>query len=230
MSRREVVLDAPPSEHARAVAAMFGLALRVRRAGAAHASAEAQAIASRLERRLAPGVVVAIVGPSGSGKSSALRELRRRLGGAVVEPRPVPGRLAPIDAVRGSVGERLRRLTRAGLADATVLARPARTLSDGERWRLTLAVALARAEKAAGVRTRTTLLADEFAASLDPVTARTAAALAARAVRTGGRVAMVVATGRHELLGALQPDTVVRLELGGGWRFDTRTNGGETCA
>jgi len=212
-TRRVIDIPEPPTPIARAACAMFGVHLRARKptrrrqdTPAAHARDGAQ----RLHQRLDLGQVALVLGPSGSGKSTLLAhlaELAERQQQPVVRLTPVPGRTTPIDALPGSLAERLRALTSAGLADATLLARPARTLSDGERWRLALARAMVRAERAAGrARTPALLIADEFAATLDRLTARTVAALAARRVRTTQALRLALATNRDDLEPALQPE------------------------
>ncbi len=105
-----------------------------------------------------PGDVVFVTGPSGSGKSVLVERLERAIrdgqpdGGHVVNlagvrsevrTRTGAGDEAPvIDLMSGPLEGALRLLSAAGLADAFLLLRRARELSDGQRYRLRLALAL----------------------------------------------------------------------------------------
>jgi len=87
---------------------------------------------------------------------------------------------------------------------------PARTLSGGQQHRLALAVALGEARRR---QAPALLVADEFASSLDRLTALILCRQM-RKVATAWNLAMLIATPRVALLGALAPDTTVVKPLG----------------
>ena len=162
----------------------------------------------------ASGQIVAVVGPSGAGKTVLLRQIARQVGQAQwldLRPRRFGDR-APAAVLRGGeLGERLAMLSRCGLAEAAVLAAPARHMSGGESYRLALAAAL----HAAARRGRPgVVIADEFAACLDPVTAAVLCRTIRRFVSSCGLLAVVLATPRPELVPVLRPDAVVVKPLG----------------
>lgn len=199
----------------RRACALFGLdpSPRATRARRRRLLALARADAARLDRALRPGQVAFVTGPSGAGKSLLLAALARRLRAArraVAVARPVPPGRAALDLVlpRAPVEPALRLLAAAGLADAPLLARPARALSAGQRARLAIARAMARANRPGAL-----LVLDEFAAPLD----RTAAASLARTVRrwaarAGARV--VCASAHDDVLEPLAPAVLVLVRPG----------------
>lgn len=185
-------------------------------------------VSSRSGRRRANGVrharlpkageILLITGPSGAGKSCLLRRIRRRY------PRDWwidLNRLSVPDAPtvdcfgEQELAQTLAELARVGLADAGAwLTRPKR-LSAGQRWRLRLALALHRAAAlrfdAAG--TPAALVADEFGALLDRVTAAVIARAVRRAVSAAPNLCAILATSHDDLRRALRPDVVVECDF-----------------
>ncbi|MBL0928149.1 MAG: hypothetical protein IBJ11_10945 [Phycisphaerales bacterium] len=165
------------------------------------------------------GAVVLVTGPSGSGKSTLLRDIAdaaERLGHEAVcaaeidlPDRPVlelmgAGKGGTTWRVRGA----MRALASAGLGEAGVFVRRPRELSDGQRARLRLAMAMRRCPPG-GV-----LIADEFASGLDALTARALACAVRRfAGHRGARV--VLASSRDDAPALVGPCPVVRLEPDG---------------
>ncbi len=173
-------------------------------------------------RRATPsgGQVSLITGGSGSGKSTLLRAVAATSRARVmwVGAERLSGRVC--EAFEGeAVAATVCRLARVGLADASVLGRRVETLSDGERFRLELAVGVWRAEAWTG---EVMLACDEFTSSLDEASAWAAGATLARAVRGNERVSALVATWREELAEVLRPEAWVRCDYGA-WTGEERS-------
>ncbi len=156
----------------------------------------------------APGTVVLVTGPSGSGKSTLLRMLAQARRRAVVAPGPhMLGSSCAVEQVGDTCDEALRLLARVGLSDAPALLRSADRLSEGERARLALAIAMDEAR-----RTDAPLvLVDEFCSTLDGRTATSVACCFAAWVRSA-HICAVVASARDDLIEKLSPDRVCRLD------------------
>jgi uncharacterized protein len=150
------------------------------------------------------GDVVYITGQSGSGKSLLLRDLvdQMRAGGLKVtdlneitlEEKPV------IELVGKTTGEAAEILAKAGISDAWIYIRKPSELSDGQRYRLKLAIVM---NSDADV-----WVADEFGAVLDRVTARVVAFSMAKVARRAGKTFMV-ATTHNDMIAELAPSLMI---------------------
>jgi ABC-type ATPase involved in cell division/GNAT superfamily N-acetyltransferase len=160
------------------------------------------------------GEILLLTGPSGAGKTTALCRLaslarrdRTIIDLSRIRPRPVPA----VAQFKGLSAEAaMKRLAAAGLADARAFLKTPDQLSAGQRWRLSLALALRRAETS---RKPPLLIADEFAALLDEDAARAVARLLRRAVCRTPRLAGVIATNREQLAPHLAPNRHTRFHL-----------------
>ncbi|MBA4029114.1 MAG: hypothetical protein C0475_08285 [Planctomyces sp.] len=227
MSVRGAGRGPQPSDNLLRCAAWFGLTLaqdgRLAEAPVDAARRVAGAQAQRIDRLLGPGRVAAVWGPSGCGKTTVLRRLRSRLGARAVwvgpRPRVRRGALCDLDPLatdaaaagggEGPLRQWLGCLARAGLADAWALDRPAALLSDGQRWRLSLAQAMRRAQ---AQRRGCTLLIDEFGSSLDADTLRAVCVALRRWLTHHPTMRAVVATVHPGAVAWLRPS--LRLGLG----------------
>lgn len=207
--------------------AMFGLRLKPGAARAVRMRAEAEELLAALRG----GDIGLIVGPSGAGKSTLLRAVERRAARArgeracVIRARAVEGdgacsaleaiaRVRPPGGLRGA----LACLAAAGLADALVLPRVVGELSEGQRARLAIAVAIARAERAIERGCDVLVMADEFASTLDRASAMSLCITLTRWVRRHvqrGRVRLLVASGHEDVRRWLDADVVAEVAAAG---------------
>lgn len=159
-----------------------------------------------LDVTLQAGDICYITGNSGAGKSVLLRAMEAMIPAADrinIADIPLDDSRSLIDSVElqdGSLFATLDVLSAAGLSDAlAMLTRPA-ALSAGQAFRYRLARAL--------LGRQTYILADEFLASADRITAMVICANLRRLARTSGRV-FILASSHSDLMIDLQPDVVV---------------------
>ncbi|MBY3231859.1 ATP-binding cassette domain-containing protein [Rhizobium laguerreae] len=150
------------------------------------------------------GDVVYIKGQSGSGKSLLLKDLTTQMtaGGLKVadlnkielEERPV------IELVGNSTVEATDLLAKAGISDAYIYLRKPSELSDGQRYRLKLAILMASDADV--------WIADEFGAVLDRTTAKLVAFSMQKVARRMNKTFMI-ATTHDDLVEELGPSLTI---------------------
>lgn len=158
------------------------------------------------EVRIEPGQVVYVTGGSGAGKSVLVRLIKEQLAGVVdLDAQVLPSDRCVVDCFEAQLPETLQWLSTAGLSDAFAILRRPNELSDGQRYRLRLALALAQRPAA--------ICIDEFCATLDRITAAVIAHNVRKFADKYGTT-FVVATSHDDILEDLSPDVVIVKHLG----------------
>jgi ABC-type ATPase with predicted acetyltransferase domain len=155
------------------------------------------------------GDIVYITGPSGSGKSVLLGKLEECVPASQkvnLGDIDLPADKRVIDCIDGDFLGGLRLLSTAGLNDVfCVLNQPA-NLSDGQKWRFRLAMALAAGKKF--------IFADEFCCALDRITAAVISYKIHKFAKQAG-VTFILASSEEDMLVDLVPDVLVVNQLSG---------------
>jgi len=166
-------------------------------------------VLQRREITIESGQVVYLTGASGAGKSVLLKELQDKFPDALdLNEYELSEGVPIVDCFADGLDDSFLWLGMAGLSDAYVMLRTAEQLSDGQRYRLRLALAMADKPKA--------IFIDEFCAALDRITAAVIAHNVRRYADQYGTT-FVLATSHDDLIEDLQPDVVVVKHLGSSW-------------
>lgn len=218
--------DAAPSTRVLRALAAFGLSLSECR-DARRAEIRVWMSAARRVVRQAESIA-AIVGPSGSGKSGILRSIERiamergdgvvrvSLTGPMDEWQGAAGRGRTVVEMPGTtLGEAISLLARVGLAEPRLFALRPDELSDGQRARFRLALAIRDALGDHGSHGRRVwMLVDEFGSGLDVTTARGVACALARLIRRHAGLRAVVCVNDERVLPWFEPGLELELSLG----------------
>jgi ABC-type ATPase with predicted acetyltransferase domain len=207
------------SVHAALVMDHFGLGFETGR----------HVIADNVELPIRPGDVVLFTGPSGSCKSSLMRavasalEKPRGRTPAVLHNRKAPRGRGPsasvvnvdalelgdqilVDGLDLPADETFALLTSCGLGEARLMLRTPAELSDGQRYRYRLSLAVSQSPR--------WIVADEFTATLDRTLAKVIAFNLAKTARQRG-IGLLLATTHDDVDDDLQPDVHVCCRLDG---------------
>jgi ABC-type ATPase with predicted acetyltransferase domain len=155
------------------------------------------------------GNIVFFTGPSGAGKSVLLRELEKavpesdRINLAQIE---LPQKKTVIDCIDGDLITALRLLSVAGLSDCFCILNQPANLSDGQKYRFRLAMALSAKKKF--------VFADEFCSNLDRISAAAISYNIHKFAKKTGTI-FILASSHEDILLDLAPDVLVVKELSG---------------
>lgn len=198
--KKTIFWDGNVTARVRDICKMFGLTIdRLREQQKTHSC----------KLNIKSGDVIYITGPSGSGKSILLRELENaieqkdRINISEIE---LPSDKTVIDCMNEGLLVSLQLLSTAGLSDCfSILNQPA-NLSDGEKFRFRLAMALAQKRKY--------IFADEFSSELDRITA-CSISYKLRKFAKQNSIVFILASSHQDMLMDLAPDILITRESSG---------------
>ncbi|MFQ6034390.1 MAG: ATP-binding cassette domain-containing protein [Sedimentisphaerales bacterium] len=166
-------------------------------------------ITHRCQVQINDGDIVYITGPSGAGKSVLLKELEKSVPAqdkTNLAEIDLPSSKTLVDCIEGDLLSSLRTLSTAGLSDVFCILNQPRNLSDGQKYRFRLAMALAAKKKF--------VFADEFCSNLDRITAAVISYNVHRFAKRTGTI-FILAASHDDILLDLAPDVLVVKELSG---------------
>jgi ABC-type ATPase with predicted acetyltransferase domain len=155
------------------------------------------------------GDIVFISGPSGAGKSVLLKELEKTVSASDrinLDQIKLSGNKTLIDCIDAGLLDSLKILSLAGLNDCFCILNQPRNLSDGQKYRFRLAMALNLKKKY--------VFADEFCSELDRITAAVISHNIYKFAKRTGTI-FILASGNDDVLIDLSPDVLITTQLSG---------------
>ncbi len=159
--------------------------------------------------QIGDGDIVYISGPSGAGKSVLLRELEKSVTTSDrinLDRIKLPDDKTLIDCIDAGLLDSLKILSLVGLNDCFCILNQPRNLSDGQKYRFRLAMALAAKKKF--------IFADEFCSELDRITAAVISYNIHKFAKRTGTI-FILASSHDDILLDLSPDVLIAAELSG---------------
>jgi ABC-type ATPase with predicted acetyltransferase domain len=159
--------------------------------------------------QIGDGDIVYLSGPSGAGKSVLLRELEKTVNASDrinLDRIKLPDDKTLIDCIDAGLLDSLKILSLAGLNDCFCILNQPRNLSDGQKYRFRLAMALAAKKKF--------IFADEFCSELDRITAAVISYNIHKFAKRTGTI-FILASSHDDILLDLSPDVLIAAELSG---------------
>ncbi|MHC4726938.1 MAG: ATP-binding cassette domain-containing protein [Planctomycetota bacterium] len=153
--------------------------------------------------------IVYLTGPSGAGKSVLLRELEKSVPASDrinLDDIKLPDDKTLIDCIDAGLLDSLKILSLAGLNDCFCILNQPHNLSDGQKYRFRLAMALAAKKKF--------IFADEFCSELDRITAAVISYNIHKFAKRTGTI-FILASSHDDMLLDLSPDVLITTELSG---------------
>jgi len=179
-----------PTVNVSAVAEMFGLG---------HWREQTVKLLDQYEVTIGPGQVVYVTGGSGTGKTMVLEVLKGIMNEFIdLDLLELPADRALVNFFDASLSDALKRLSLSGLSGAFAMLRTPSQLSDGQRYRFRLALAMQSP----------VIFIDECCATLDHVTAAVVTYNIRKFADTY-QTTFIVATGHDDLLEDRCPDVVI---------------------
>jgi uncharacterized protein len=156
-----------------------------------------------------PGDIIFITGASGAGKSIVLKELQKVIPAKKainIDELAIPADKTVIDCIDASTLDSLSMLASAGLAETFCILNNVENLSEGEKYRFKLALAISKKKQF--------IFADEFCSNLDRITA-SVISWRIRKLASKSKTAFILASSQEDILADLQPDCIVNIDLTG---------------
>jgi ABC-type ATPase with predicted acetyltransferase domain len=153
--------------------------------------------------------IVFLSGPSGAGKSVMFRELEKSVPASDrinLDKIKLPDDKTLIDCIDSSVLDSLKILSLAGLNDCFCILNQPCNLSDGQKYRFRLAMALAAKKKF--------IFADEFCSEMDRITAAVISYNIHKFAKRTGTI-FILASSHDDILPDLLPDVLITANLSG---------------
>lgn len=151
-----------------------------------------------------------IYGASGSGKSSLLRSLREKLEGEFLLTEPEHDDFI-INLVGDDIKEAIEILTYTGLGEGNLFLRKFSQLSEGQKFRMRIALHLYKLKKQKLLSKAHNLFIDEFGSNLDPSTAKALAKSMCSIVKKLDYINLFVCCNNSDVANTFDYDTLINL-------------------